>query len=107
MNILVFYVTCPTEQAANTIVAYLLEQKLIACANIFPIQSHYHWEGALQNDREWVIVLKTTLELEFKVEAEIRSVHPYQLPCIMRYEAKANADYVQWIHDQCTKGDAS
>jgi len=104
---LIFYITHPTEQAANAIVAHLLEKKLIACANIFPIQSHYHWEGTQQNEQEWVSILKTTLILESVVEAEIKSVHPYKVPCIVRYEARANADYAQWINDQCTNGAAS
>lgn len=104
MNFLIFYVTCPSEQAAKDIAAHLLEKKLIACANIFPIQSSYRWEGSIQHDDEWVCMLKSTLALEAIVEKEINSIHPYQVPCIMRYEGRANADYTKWIHDQCTNG---
>ena len=107
MNILVFYVTHPTEQAAKDLAAHLLEKRLIACANIFPIQSTYCWDGSTQNENEWVSMLKTTLRLEPAVEAEISAVHPDELPCIMRNEARANADYVRWISDQCTNGVAS
>ena len=43
--------------------------------------------------------LKTSLALERALEAEIERLHPYEVPCIMRFETRANAAYEQWIEE--------
>ncbi|MDO8365700.1 MAG: divalent-cation tolerance protein CutA [Saprospiraceae bacterium] len=102
MPFLVFYVTYPDEAAARRISESLVEQRLAACANIFPIQSVYWWEGAVQQEGEWVSILKTRLGLEDELEKAIETLHPYAAPCIMRFEARANAAYEAWIEACCT-----
>lgn len=97
MPFLVFYVSHPDETTALRVSNHLLEQRLIACANVFAIGSAYWWEGALHREGEWVSVLKTRSELEDTVEAAIQAVHPYETPCIMRMEMRANKAYEDWI----------
>lgn len=104
MPILLFYVTHPNESNARDLAARLLEQRLIACANLFPIGSMYEWEGAVQNDTEWVSVLKTRPELESRVEEELTALHPYETPCFIRWEVRANEGYEQWIGEQAAGG---
>ena len=101
MAFLVFYITHPDEATARSISETLLEQRLIACANVFPIQSAYWWEGAVQQDGEWVSILKTRLDLEQALEQAILAIHPYETPCVMRFEAKANAAYEEWVAASC------
>ena len=43
----------------------LVKKRLIACANIFPINSMYWWKGKIVNYKESVIIAKT-LEKNFK-----------------------------------------
>jgi periplasmic divalent cation tolerance protein len=100
MPILVFYVTHADESAAQNVVSHLLTRRLIACANIFPIQAAYVWQSALVHEAECVSLLKTRPELASIVEQEILNIHPYTLPCIVRYEARANEQYEQWIFEQ-------
>jgi periplasmic divalent cation tolerance protein len=97
MAFLVFYTTYPDEQTARHIAQQLLDQRLIACANFSPTGSAYWWQGSVQQEQEWVAVLKTRLDLEAAVEAEILRLHPYETPCIVRYEVRANAGYEDWI----------
>jgi periplasmic divalent cation tolerance protein len=97
MAILLFYVTHPDEATANDVSKKLLDQKLIACANVFPISSQYAWQGALHNDAEWVSVLKTHPDLENRVEEALSRLHPYETPCFMRWEVRANPAYEAWI----------
>lgn len=97
MAFLLFYVTHPDEETARRIASHMVKERLAACANIFPISSAYWWEGAVQQENEWVSVLKTRLELEQELEAAIREQHPYDVPCILRYEVRANTDYEHWI----------
>lgn len=94
---LVFYVTFPDETTAKTVSDELLRQRLIACANIFPISSAYWWEGAINQGDEWVAILKTRLSLEHDVESAVTGLHPYETPCLMRFEVRANRAYYDWI----------
>lgn len=104
MAFLLFYVTHPDEATARRIAGQVVEQRVAACANIFPIQSAYWWDGAVQHEGEWVSILKTRPELEQALEAEIRRIHPYEVPCMLRYEVRANADYEQWIREMTNSG---
>jgi len=97
MPFLVFYITCPDEPSAQHIAQHLLERRLVACANVFPISSAYWWQGAIQREGEWVCIVKTTKAYEEKVEAAVLGIHPYEVPCVMRFEARANAAYEQWV----------
>ncbi len=103
MPFLTFYITHPDEATARRIADHLLQERWIACANLFPIGSTYWWEGAVQNEAEWVSILKTSLEMEHFLEEEIARIHPYETPCIMRFETRANAAYEQWILDSVRK----
>jgi len=102
MPFLIFYITYPDEATARRISESLVTQRLAACANIFPIQSAYWWEGAVQQEGEWVSILKTSLALESALEKAIQEIHPYKTPCIVRFEARANEAYQRWIEACCT-----
>ncbi|MCW5923946.1 MAG: divalent-cation tolerance protein CutA [Saprospiraceae bacterium] len=104
MAFLVFYITHPDEATARRVAAHLVQERLAACSNAFPITSVFWWQGAVQHEGEWVSIVKTRLDLEEKLEAEIRKMHPYEVPCIMRWEARANADYEAWIVAETTGG---
>lgn len=94
------YVTHPSEEVARQVAAHLLEKRLVACANIFPIASAYWWQGDLTSEGEWVTLLKTRSDLWQAVSEEIEAVHPYELPCIMRWEAAATPAYEAWVAEQ-------
>jgi len=51
----------------------------------------------VQQDSEWVSLLKTSIAKLPELEAFILSEHPYETPCIMRLTANANSDYENWI----------
>ncbi|MBC7775339.1 MAG: divalent-cation tolerance protein CutA [Phycisphaerae bacterium] len=99
MPFLVFYVTYPDEATARRISESLVARRLAACANVFPIQSVYWWEGTIQHEGEWVSILKTRVDLESDVENAIEALHPYEVPCIMRFEGWANEAYEKWIEE--------
>ena len=98
---LLFYVTYPDEATARSISEQLVEQRLAACANVFPMHSVYWWEGVMQQEGEWVSILKTPLSLEYVLEAAILKIHPYETPCILRFEARANDAYEAWVDASC------
>lgn len=97
MSFLLFYITHPDQATAERIGGELVAKKLVACANYFPIQSAYWWEGSVAQEGEWVSVVKTTLAREVAVEQYIEQEHPYDTPCILRTEVRANKAYEKWI----------
>lgn len=98
MRFAMVYITHPNEEKAKEISNHLLEKRLIACANIFPIASAYWWQGAIQREGEWVSIVKTSLEKWEQLKAEVESVHPYEVPCIIKMEVEANEAYGKWIN---------
>ena len=100
MSLALIYVTCPNEAEAQKIARHLLDVRLVACANIFPIQSIYEWQGEVCAEGEAVLLLKTRPELWEAVQAAVEKIHPYQVPCILKIEAAANAAYENWVEEQ-------
>jgi periplasmic divalent cation tolerance protein len=98
MAIILLYTTHPDEACARRIGQSLLADKLIACANYFPMNSEYRWLGQLASEQEWVAVYKTTKQLAEQASKHIESLHPYEIPCILQLTVTANEAYEQWIY---------
>lgn len=100
MSIISIYITFPTESAARKITRLLIQKRLVACSNIFPIESAYWWKEQIENEKEWVGIVKTLANQWENVQAAVEAVHPYDVPCLIRYDISANASYEKWIADQ-------
>lgn len=94
------YVPYADKESASTAVQALLTDKLIACGNVISSASMYVWNGALQNDNEWIAVMKTSLPMVDRVVASISESHPYEVPAILRWEVDANETYAAWVQSQ-------
>ncbi len=97
MSFILIYITHPNEVAAQELTNQLIEERLVACANIFPIQSAYLWKGSVVKEGEWVSIVKTQTLLWEKVSLRIEDLHPYEVPCIMKINVEANQAYEEWI----------
>ncbi len=106
MSFSITYITFGSEEDAQRISKQLVEERLAACANIFPIKSIYEWNAVLQNDQEWVAILKTTHEGWSALRSRAEEIHPYEVPCIMKIEVEANEKYEAWIRKQTENGDS-
>jgi periplasmic divalent cation tolerance protein len=96
---LVVLVTTPSAEQAALLARSLVEERLAACGNVLPaIRSIYRWEGALHDDEEALLVLKTTRDrLEALREAVLR-LHPYRVPEVLALPVEGgNAAYLAWI----------
>lgn len=92
------FVTCPDEETAKRIARALLERRLVACANVFPVGSMYHWEGRIEEGREVAMLLKTRRANVDAVAAAVREIHPYTVPCVVGFPLEGgNADYFDWV----------
>jgi len=100
MGFIIIYVTCPDRKTAVRISEYLLEKKIVACANMFPIKSMYWWKGKVNRENEIALVIKTSESKWKDVKSEVERMHPYDVPCITKINAEANEEYEKWIHDE-------
>jgi len=97
MSFIAVYITYPNMDEARKVVGRLLKKRLIACANLFPVESMYWWEGREEEALEIVSVVKARRKDWKKLVAEVERIHPYETPCIVRYDVKANASYERWV----------
>jgi|ERR1017187_5953795 periplasmic divalent cation tolerance protein len=91
--------TAGSEEEARKIARHLVENQLAACVNIVPrIESVYRWEGKVESNYEWLLVIKTTRERFPVVRDAIRELHSYELPeCIAISIEDGSTDYLEWI----------
>ena len=96
----VVYITFDKEEEAKSLAYSLLNQNLIACANIYPISSIYKWKGKVVDDKEFVLWAKTNSTLIDAVRKYVNDNHSYDIPCIVDFEIDTSSDYGAWIESQ-------
>jgi periplasmic divalent cation tolerance protein len=83
---------------AATFARALVGEQLAACVNVLPpMVSLYRWKGAVEEEREQQLVIKTTRRRVAAIEARFRELHPYELPEFIILDADASAPYLAWI----------
>ncbi len=98
MTHIVVLTTVASLEDARTLARTMVERRLAACAQISPIESYYHWHGAVHNEPEFRIAFKTVAERYAHIEAAIRAQHPYELPDIHALSLDhVYAPYAQWV----------
>jgi periplasmic divalent cation tolerance protein len=93
--------TLGADTDATDLVRTLVDERLAACANVLPVMtSLYRWKGAVEQDREQQIVLKTTAERLDRLQARLKELHPYELPeFIVLPASSGSAAYLAWVRD--------
>ena len=93
--------TAGSEEEAQKIARHLVERQLAACVNIVPrIESIYRWQGHVESSREWLLLIKTTVEKFPSVRLAITELHSYELPeCIALAIDDGSPAYLQWIEE--------
>ena len=109
-KMLLFYIPCQNKAQAKKIAGGLLDKRLIACANFFPIESMYWWKNKIEQDKEVVIIAKTlarnhdkaTIARTYdKIKKEVLKLHSYSKPCIIALEVdKVNKEYESYLKQE-------
>lgn len=94
------YFTCKDKLEAEFISRKLLEEKLIACANIIQnIESVYLWKNRIEEDRETLVICKTLKKKTKAAIKRIEKIHSYNCPAITVIDSKNNAKCNAWLKD--------
>jgi len=98
--------TTGSHEEAQRIAHHLVENQLAACVNIISrIESIYRWQGKVESNAEWLLLIKTTSEKFPNVRDAIRELHSYDLPeCIAIAVDDGSAEYLDWIGDSISAG---
>lgn len=95
----VTFVTCGSAGEAKKIASALVRERLIACANIVPgVTSIFSWKGKVEQDREWLLILKSRMALSKRLIARVRTLHSYEVPEVISVPITAgNPEYLKWV----------
>ena len=98
-------VTAPAAEAAG-LASVLVEEGLIACANLSPVRSIYRWKGELCDAAETLLVMKTTAERLDALESRVGELHSYDVPeFVVVPTSGGNEDYLQWVRGETASPD--
>ncbi len=92
-------ITAPSLEEARRLAQTLVEEGLAACVNLLPeIISIYRWEGAVHEDREVLLVAKTTQAGVEALTARVLALHSYDVPEVIVLPIVAgSAAYLSWL----------
>jgi periplasmic divalent cation tolerance protein len=96
---IIVFSNCGSEEEARRVAKALVEARVAACVNILPrIQSIYHWQGAIEEETEWMLVIKSTRPMFDTLCAELRKIHSYEVPEVLALPVIAGSqDYLNWM----------
>ena len=85
--------------AAETIAQTLVSEFLASCVNILPgLHSVYRWEGSIHNEKELLLIIKTSSDKTDAALGRLVEIHPYELPEAIALDIRDGyAPYLDWI----------
>ncbi len=92
----------PDEKTGSEICRRLVEERLAACVTASgACLSAYWWKGKIAQEREFVLLIKTKASLFERLEARIKSLHPYSVPEIIALPiVRGSGDYLAWLKSE-------
>jgi periplasmic divalent cation tolerance protein len=95
----VVFTTFASEEDAARVTRALLEERLIACANLLPgARSLYRWENEVKDEREVVVLMKTRKQDWGVLMSRLHDLHPYETPeCVAVRIAAGAPRYMAWL----------
>jgi periplasmic divalent cation tolerance protein len=101
MNPVLIYSTTDSLKEARTIGNELVKNKIAACVNIIPnVESIYNWQNKLNQDSEFLLIIKTDAKFKNDIQNMFEKIHSYDLPeLIMINIQDSSAHYLRWMQE--------
>jgi periplasmic divalent cation tolerance protein len=102
-DVAVVFVTAPAPETLEAIGRTLIEERRIACANVFSgLTSIYRWEDSIEEAPEALAMLKTTTGQLETLERRIAELHPYDVPEVLVVGVERGTEaYLDWVRSCC------
>ena len=103
-NPIIILTTASSNKEAEIIGSKLIDKKLAACVNIIPnIKSIYYWEGKINKDSEYLLIIKTVQRVEEKIFKKICKLHSYDTPEMISIPVTGGEkNYLNWLSKSVT-----
>lgn len=96
----IVYITAGSMEEAKNMGKTLVEERLAACVNIFPITSIYRWKDNIDEAGEFGMFVKTKTDKVRYIERRVKQLHSYEVPCIVSLKIDiSSSDYLNWIEE--------
>ncbi len=91
--------TVSNVKEASRILYSLLEERLIACANIVgPVSSLFWWKGEIDKTQEFLVIMKSRRELFKKLCERLKELHSYEVPEVIALPIlEGLPSYLDWL----------
>jgi len=91
--------TTSKRDEADEIAMRLVEAKLAACVQVVgPISSTYRWKGKVENESEFLVLIKTRSDMFPEVRMFIERNHSYDVPEIISVPITGSSGpYLDWM----------
>lgn len=101
-NYIVVLVTYPDIESARKISRQLLDNRLIACANLSAnVQSLFRWKDEISEESEVLVIYKTRGDHFEALSKKVQELHPYEVPEVIALPiVNGSKDYLVWIDDE-------
>ncbi len=91
-------------EQARSLAKEVVGARLAACAQVYPIQSVYWWDGEVQDSEEWRIDFKTRADLAEPLGVFIGEHHTYDTPEVVGVPvATGSAAYLDWVRTETSE----
>jgi periplasmic divalent cation tolerance protein len=95
----VAWTTWPEGADVTRFARALVEERLAACVTTYaPVRSVYRWRGAIEEDAEQLVMIKTTGNRIPRLRKRVRELHPAEVPeLIVVPVVDGDPAYLAWV----------
>ena len=96
------FTTTESKEEAEKISREVVGKRLAACTQIVgPIKSIYRWKEKIEEEEEWLCIMKSLNDLYEQLEKAIKEIHSYEVPEILALPVVAgNQAYLEWLNKE-------
>ena len=100
-DVRVVFVTAGDRQTGLAIARQVVEEGLAACGNLLPeVTSVFQWDGSMQEEREVLLILKTSADRAERLVERVVELHAYDVPEVLTLVVEGgHLPYLEWVFE--------